>query len=1228
MAWSPSVESKTVSRMIAAFILGLALTMASPLARAEPYPGTEMASVRTPDENKIRELRNQELAEIKKALGRRLPTNRKADLYVRLAETYLEAYRAEFLNEGKVHETRLAAGTTDKFIDRTNSKPLLRMGIRACEEVLRLGIKHPKLDQIYYFLGVYYDELEEEKNSVKWFQALTQKFPDSPYVGEAYRAVAESAYMRADYRQSLKYYELALPRYQGSALPRLLQKKAWSHYRLKQYDKAVTTMKQAISEGAKDEKFLNLRDESLRDMAVFMTESGRVDDALAYFKQVGSGKDFYAKTLERLGAQYERNAETAKAVQVYESLLKTNPNDTAAFRVRVKLVELDLRRSQYAVALKRIQGVEIPKSADDDDTALAAKNLRVLVRKTAIDAHEDYRKTQNKGSLAVAENFYTVYLNQFLSKGDEKKEIPEIQMYLAEVKRDQGKFQDAALLYKQVIRSKDERYAKQAAAFWMTSLGETIAKTKKEANPEESAANEKDFIEASDYVADNFGTKTEGLQARLNVIIAIAGNPKRFDEAEGRIQKLVELAPESQQALTAARLRAQMYSDRLPKKVEEIRGSPQAEAFMRVSTEIRKNPGLVLADQKLQKGSLAAFLDQEEQRIKIGVIAGQEKSKDFISAAKGYEDFAVKEPKRELSEKAFESAVRNDLASQDYDSAIRVISKWVAKYKDSKRAIDSLRDVATNAIIMGQFEKAGALFRILGRRGDPDSLEIAGRLYEGSGNLTEASVDFKYYLENFRNAANRGQIALSLAEWYEYSKSDPLAVKYLKLCFDENNGASSECGARLADLYTRLETLPQADRAYRAVAARGAATASRSSGGKGKRTVRAPVGNDTSPWIGYARFHLATILERDTQFRKLSLPDDKLKRGLEERLAFLKKLNDAYQSVVEVAGPWSVAALDRLANWVIAFADEVDQIEPPKTATPEAIAGFRKGLKSVSDPLRAKAIETWRTAYQKAVERELLSPVLPALADRLTDFGSTFPSRAQGFRDKYRLSGQPADGGKEGRGNAFERIRQSLVENAKNPTAWIDYGNLLWGDGKPLVAKIAYERALLLNPKAAAALNNRGVLIASGSGQEDWIRVAEANQYFKQAIDKDELFLAAKFNRGAILNYYRIFSKAKPYWTQVAAVAPQPDVLDGIAISEQGQGNFEPAEKTFARATKAGAESGRPSLLYHQAARLSRTDPGKCVSLTNPLLDETSGFEREAVMHLNELCKTWKSGKP
>src|SRR5690606_37287314 len=138
------------------------------------------------------------------------------------------------------------------------------------------------------------------------------------------------------------------------------------------------------------------------------------------------------------------------------------------------------------------------------------------------------------------------------------------------------------------------------------------------------------------YVAENFGEKTEGLQAQLNIILVLAANPKQADETEERIEKLVEMAPSSQQAVTAARLRVQMYADRVPKKADEVQSSKQASELLEVIKETRSNEKLMAADQKLQKGSLASFMDAEETRIKIGVLASQEKSKDFGAAAKGY----------------------------------------------------------------------------------------------------------------------------------------------------------------------------------------------------------------------------------------------------------------------------------------------------------------------------------------------------------------------------------------------------------------------------------------------------------------------------------------------------------------------------------------------------------------------------------------------------------------
>ena len=75
MVLNQSVENKMPilgwSTLAAALVFGVANSGSTLItsARADAYPASELASVRTSDENKIRELRNQELEEIKRALG-------------------------------------------------------------------------------------------------------------------------------------------------------------------------------------------------------------------------------------------------------------------------------------------------------------------------------------------------------------------------------------------------------------------------------------------------------------------------------------------------------------------------------------------------------------------------------------------------------------------------------------------------------------------------------------------------------------------------------------------------------------------------------------------------------------------------------------------------------------------------------------------------------------------------------------------------------------------------------------------------------------------------------------------------------------------------------------------------------------------------------------------------------------------------------------------------------
>jgi tetratricopeptide (TPR) repeat protein len=1194
-------------------------------AAASSYSESEIRSVETPEEAKIRQLREQEITQLRVTLGRRQPKNRQAEFYYRLAEIYLEGYHQTFLLEGRVHEKRLAHNQPSPVIDRAHSKPYLSLGIKACKEILATGIQYEHMDQVYYFLGFNYGELGEHKESIKYFAEIVRRFPSSPFVTEAYRELGDEAMDTLQFRKAQNAYEQSIQRASADVTPRLYHKLAWAYYRTKDFDRAISAMKTAIELSEKNgEKYLSLHDEALRDMAVFMTESGRVDEAIAYFQQVVPDPNYYPKVLERLGKQYERNVEPAKATQVYESLLKTNPNSEASFRVLVKLVDLDLRRNRDREALLRLQSAKIPSSPSEDDSRVALQNLRAMVRRTATEHHEKFRKHGDKDALLVAEAYYGLYLRKFLAQEDARNETPEIEMYLAEVDRELGKSKEASELYRTVVRSGDKRYAKEAAALWTASLAEAVHKSTAPKNSAEPFALEKEYVEAADDLQATLGDTVEGREAALKAAQILAGYSNTRSDSIKRIQKIIEKTPASPQANTAARLWLQL----------EVESPTAGSANIKETiTTLRADSALMAADNDVGKGKLKAAISDQETRLQIATIAQEEKEKDFSSAAQGYETFARDAKDREVSEKAYANAVSAYLKGGDYAQAERVLGTWLGRFPRSARAIESFKGVATRALIMGKFDVASRLFEKSGTEGsDADSLETAARILEATGDIPRATADYLYHSQAFKNSSQHPVILMAMARLYEAQQMDREEVKAYRDCMSVSAEWEAECGFHLSELMERLKNTEESYSILRKIASQGAAyVTTNSRKGKTKPPPPAASAAKLSPYVGYARFMLADQLERSRHFDPLSLPDTKLKAGMNERIQFLEPLSRAYGSAVDAGGPWAIAALDRLARFAATFADDIDRIAPPAGLDAKGVAQFKKSLAAISGPLRRKAQDSWSDAYRKAVQAEVLSPAIPQMADHLADMGAAQPGRAQGFHGGFRLAGIAANGGELGADKAFEKTRERLTKNAQDATAWSDYGNLLWGAGRPLLAQIAYERASALDPRNTAALNNRGVTLITGQGasEEDWLHAAEALNIFSEVLRKDEFFVSAKLNRALLLNYYRIFEKARPALDQILVRNPLAEARDALAVADQGVGSPAQAATQFDQATDMGLKSSRFSNVFHRAARAKTAKD--CLSALSDISDsDLNGyalFERQAVDDLKRSCTLWNNVK-
>ncbi len=1204
----------------------------APALAGQAYTDAEIRKIISPDEQKIREIREQEIAQLKLTLSRRIPEERRADLYLRLAEIYIEAYRAEFLLEGRAHELRLELKQEDKFIDRSRSVPYLKAAIAACQEIVDFGVKYERMDQVYYFLGYNYSELGEEQKAREYYSKIIQRFPRSAFAVEAYKELGEVAFNARDYRTAETYFENALassaqaPGFE-SQVPRVRHRLAWCRYRQKQYERAVAEMKEAIRLAtAGKEKLLSIREEALRDLAIFMTESGNVQDAVDYFQRTAGNLALYPKILEGLGRQYERNVEPDKAIQVYESLLITKPKDEAAFRFRVKLVDLDLRKGLYDHALGRVFGKENGKEDGDDiklypnaegETETAWQNLRAMIRRTGTENHEKYRKSSDRKALEVAEKFYTAYIEKLLSLADPRKERPEIQMYLADVKRELGKAKEASELYKLVIASEDKRYAKEAAALWTASLADAIKRDNSAQKNSiklrtEPTPLERDFVKSADDLVESIEGTIEAREAEMRSAQVLAGYEGSREEAIVRLKKIMKKHPKTGQGVTAARLWIQLYSDKLADAEKKDKSGPEAK---KAASDLEDQLEKVVEFEELMAydgqtgGKIRALVADYRERLKVMKILFYERDGDLKKAARAYEKFAEeaeqkaaggigKDAKaREAMSKAFENAVATYLRMNDMEDADRVLGVWQKKLPESQAAAQAMRNSATLLFVQGKFEGSAAVLERLGLLSkDSEALESAIRIFEAVDRDEQRVALVAQFVRTFPQAPGRARVAAQLAKYHESKKRDALAAQSYKECMGfAGSEEEVECTLRLGQLQARIGLKDEAIGSLKKAA---------SSAAKGPSAF----------FVSVARWELARaaeaqILADKSQSEKL-LPEN-LAKLLPKRLQNFELLTKALAPVLEIGGPYSVQASYKQAKAALDLAAEM-----------EAVAPEDKTVKQASAVLRSKAGQILKQQLTKAQESEWLSPDISRVMGELAFLERSV--RAQGTRPVLRWM-DPRGSEKQ---FAVEKIREALVKNARDAAFWARYGVWLATEQENLaLASIALDRAFALEPKNAAIINNIALLKELQYGLEEPYGALQVNAYLKQAIAVDDAATIAKANRAQLLNYYLVFAPAKKLWEQVLAKDHSGEGEDGLATALQGLGNPTLAKSAFVRAQLSGGDARRFAQVFQTAAAAAPLDPAACLDQLGELRRPKGQFEKVAAELLEEHCEALKKQK-
>jgi tetratricopeptide (TPR) repeat protein len=1172
------------------------LTILLCLISISAHAGQDYISVQTPKDRQIEAIRNEEIRTCWEALALRKEDGQKAELYLRLAKSYKEAFEADFALEGRLLEKALKTDPNARF-KRERSNQNLKKGIEAAEKMLSL----PKVSvedkvQAHYFLGYNYGALDDKQKSRDNYEALVRIAADSKLAFDAFQSLGDDAFKASEFDRALKYYEQAMSKTKDvSQRARLLHKISWCHYRMKQYPDAIAQIKKAIAIAkAGDDKLFNPNEEGLRDLSVFYASIGKSEEAIDYFeKTVGETKDDEAKlisVLENLGKEYNQAGRTADSRRVFEVLLKKGQGSEISFRVLVRLIELDLLKENYETAISRLNQFQAP-SKKDAETDVLILNLRNLVRDTAVRKHEIYRKSLKKEDalpdLEIAEKLYLVQLNRFVNS---KKENSEIRMYLADVSEKLKKPEAAAALYKRVIQDKDPEYASLAAQRWVGNIHLILVKHKKEKRQvgSEPYDLEREYIEASDLLESSIPKSKESLEARINSVKILAVYPSEREAAIARASKFTKSAPETREGVEAA--------------IFWLKLEPTAP----VVTTLKSMPVLLDTDRNW-KGELAKTISEKTLALRLDEADSLITSGSHLEAAKKFEALAVDSKNDPKGEDYYSSAIFNYAQAGSLTDVIRVKKSWMTHFPKSKKVEKEIRNLSSIFFISGKFVEAAELNLDIAKQFVSfNAYMAAALLFEGSKEYAKAIDAYSKALGVAKNDEERAKVHQGRFVTYSLMKDGLGRFNAMKSCFDLNSSMKADCGSRLGKHYLENGDNTRAADVFKKVV-----------------SIRKPKGVDAFH-VAYAQYKLAEFEEISIKHPPLQLPMDQFIKAFKSRQDGLNRIFNAYRKVTALSGPWVISAIERGSNYKLALAEEFETaVQKMGKNLPEAETKY---LQELSVQYRKEALAETKQAFTRAMKDGILSKSMPTIHDRLVDEGVPGFYRSQGQRLGLRIYGIESNGGKEGADAAIKRIRETLLKpgTKRKPEEiandWINYGNLLWGMGYPSLSGLAYDKAIEIGGKKVEAMVNLATNDVLFNGIDDWLSTNIALQTWKNVLKSQKNNVYAIYNIGHLYNYYRMFDLAERYLKQLDNnnIA---DVHEGLAVIQQSLGNFADAKLHLEKAEELGKRSGRFVRRYLEAAQ-NESEPKKCRSALSSIDrgQGLNGFEQLSVEHLEKRC--------
>lgn len=910
------------------------------------------------DQAQLEKITDQQIQEMFQLTRRFRNSPRRGELWLRLAELYVEKAGMLEFRKGNAFDAALKEFQEGKRknrprLDLTDARDFNQRAIQLYEWFLRDFPKDERIDQALFFLGYNHFELGNLPKGLAFYKRLTQEYPRSPFVTESHFALGEYYFENEKWADALREYQrvMASPRHRLAGFS--TYKAAWCLYRtgksregLALLSRLIQRNRNEMAEAEGDRKMVNrnrLESEALRDAVVMYSDVGSADEAVAFFEKLAG--DRASVYIEKLAYFYGDKGEREGSRKLFRYLIEKDPSAPKAFEYQYQIVQawINARQTQeFKSELFRWIRDFGPTSAWHKKNAAnqelidtADQQRERVLRGWILVQHQTAQNSRAAFSRRQALDGYELFFAEF----PKSNFTGDMRFLYAELLYDMGRFNEASEQYRWVVENApNSRYRGQAAENLVIAMERAlptdaeIEKTVgRRTDPVAFAPNVDRFVEIGKWYWERFPTSAKAAEVRFRTG-RLFYQHNQFEAATVIFKEVIQKFPQTKYAEYSANLLLDSFNLR-----KDFAG------LETVANELLSLP-------EISRGAAGRDIRAILERSRFQKAQSSEQNRDFLRSAQQFEEFA-KSSSADLKASAYFNAALN-----------------------YERAGQPGKAMEMHRVVIGQNQWPGSA------KVRPESTRLLAKLLQDSGRLNEAASAYEQAAREKGNEKMKSNFLFNAAVLSEALGKKEQALRLYREVLPSlpvkdrweatwSMAQLEPAGVALRTLEEMWNSMPGDTERRHEVAAMGRKLSSqlnrRADLGTWNQRITQTYnqalrrGKVKGPLaVAFAELRFAEAEQQFAEFRSLRIPtaSNQQAAGVQRKLAALNRLTANLLEIAKIDSPEQVVgALDLQGQANLLMAQAILGAPIPKGLSQEQADQYRAEVKKVADPLVEKA---------------------------------------------------------------------------------------------------------------------------------------------------------------------------------------------------------------------------------------------------------------------------------